>query len=87
MIFRNLDYERLRITDEGMRAPLNVDRTDAVSSGDGRSVEVEAVEVDEVAELSAIGEDDVRVSIGEGDVGGVGGVGELHVEAVVRPQF
>lgn len=58
------------------------DRAEAGGLRD-RGVEVEAVEVDELAELEAVGEDEVGVFFGEGDVGGVEGVGDLDVEAFV----
>ena len=50
-------------------------RPDPGDVGDGR-VEVEAVDVDEVAEVEAVVEDEIEVAVGEGDVGGVEGVGE-----------
>lgn len=44
---------------------------------------LEAAHLDELAELEAVGEDEV-VEVGrEGDVDGVGGVGDLDVEAFV----
>ncbi|KAI6690759.1 hypothetical protein NL676_027587 [Syzygium grande] len=58
---------------------------EAVGDGGVRGEE-EAVEVDEVAELEAIGEDKVRVAVGEGDVDGVEGVGEVEENAVVGPE-
>ena len=36
--------------------------------------------------MEAVGEDEVVVVVGEGDVGGVGGVGELDEEASVGPE-
>ena len=50
-------------------------RPDPGDVGDGR-VEVEAVDIDEVAEVEAVVEDEIEVAVGEGDVGGVEGVGE-----------
>ena len=49
-------------------------RPDPGDVGDGR-VEVEAVDVDEVAEVEAVVEDEIEVAVGEGDVGGVEGGG------------
>jgi len=66
--------------DEGLRGA-----EEGVAAGEGaevgdrgeRGVEVEAVDVDELAELEAVGEDEVGVGVGEEDVGGVEGVGEV----------
>ena len=66
--------------DEGLRGA-----EEGVAAGEGakvgdegeRGVEVEAVDVDELAELEAVGEDEVGVKVGEEDVGGVKGVGEV----------
>lgn len=74
--------QRLRGTGEGV-APR--DGADSGDAGD-RGVEIEAVDVDELAELEAVGEDEIGVFIGEGDVGGVEGVGELDVETLVGPE-
>ena len=41
-----------------------------------RRVKVESVDVDEVAEVEGVVEDEIEVAVGEGDVGGVEGVGE-----------
>lgn len=51
-----------------------------------RGVKLEAVDVDELAELEAIVEDEIDVAVGEGDVGGVEGVRELDEEALVGPE-
>ena len=47
---------------------------------------MEAINVDKLAELEAVGEDQFGVAVGKGDVGGVEGIGELDVEAVVGPK-
>lgn len=62
------------------------DWADAANTGNGR-VEVESIYIDELAELETIGEDEVGVAVREGDVGGVEGVGELDVKAVVGPEI
>lgn len=49
-------------------------------------MEDEAVDVDELAEVEAVVEDEIDVAVGEGDVGGVEGVGEVDEEAVVGPE-
>lgn len=49
-------------------------------------MEQEAVEVDKLTQLESVGEDEFGVVVREGDVGGVEGVRQLNVEAVVRPQ-
>lgn len=60
---------------------------EAGGTGDGGvGGEEEAVDVDEVAELESVGEDEVGVAVREGDVGGVEGVGEVEEEAVVGPE-
>lgn len=64
-----------------------MDGTHAVCAGDGGSLEMEALYVDELAELRAVGEDDIGVAVGEGDVSGVGGIGELDVEAMAGPEI
>ena len=75
-------YEGVGGADEGEAAG---DGAEGRGAGDG-GVEEEAVEVDELAELEAVGEDEVGVAVREGDVGGVEGVGELDEEAVVGPE-
>lgn len=52
-----------------------------------RGVEVEAFDVDKLAELEAIREYEFGVAVGERDVSGVERVGELYVKAVVRPEI
>lgn len=47
---------------------------------------MEAVNVDELAQLESVGENQFGVAVGEGDVGGVEGIGELNVEAMVGPE-
>lgn len=36
--------------------------------------------------MEAVGEDEISVAVRERDVGGVVGIGELHVKSVVRPE-
>lgn len=59
---------------------------DAANTGNGR-IEVEAIHIYELAKLEAIGEDEIGVAFRKGDIGGVEGVGELDVKAVVGPQI
>lgn len=54
--------------------------------GNWRGVKEEAIEVYKLAQLEAIGEYEISVAVGEGDVGGVEGIGKLHVKSVVRPE-
>lgn len=61
------------------------DRADPADTRN-RGIELEAVDIDELTELQAIREDEVDVAVGEADVGGVEGVGELDVEALVGPE-
>lgn len=51
-----------------------------------RRIELETVNVDELAELQAISENKVVVALREGNVGGIEGIGELNVEAMVGPE-
>ena len=69
--------ERLRGADEGVATGEGAEAGDGGEGG----VEEEAVDVDELAEVEAVGEDEVGVGVGELDVGGVEGVRELQVEA------
>lgn len=59
------------------------DGAEAECAGDRRGIKLEAVDVGKLAELDAIGADEVVVGVGEGDVGGVGGIRELDEEAVI----
>lgn len=56
---------------------------EAGCTGEGRGIEVEAVDVGELSKVEAVGEDEVVVVVGEGDIGRMGGVGELDEEAAV----
>lgn len=51
-----------------------------------RRIELEAVNVHELTELQAIGENEFVVALRKGDVGGVERIGELDVEAMVGPE-
>lgn len=59
------------------------DGAEANCAGEGRGIESEGVDVGELAEADAVGEDEVVVGIGEGDVGGVCGIGKLDEEAAI----
>jgi len=74
--------EGLGGAEEGVAAGEGADGGDGGEGG----VELETVDVDELAELEAVGEDEVGVGVGEEDVGGVEGVGEVEVEALVGPE-
>lgn len=52
-----------------------------------RRIEFEPVDVDELAELQSVCEDEIVVSVGEANVGGVEGVGELDVKSMVGPEI
>lgn len=58
---------------------------EGAEGGDGgeRGMEVEAVDVDKLAEVEAVGEDEVGVWVGEEYVGGVQGIGEVQVEPLL----
>lgn len=66
-----------------------------VTAGDGanagnagyRGVKFETVDVDKLTELQPIGEDEIDVTFGEGDVGGVEGIGKLDIEPMIRPEI
>lgn len=62
---------------------------EGADGGDRREgrIELETVDVNELAQLEAVGEDEVSVGVGEKDVGGVEGVGEVEVEALVGPEI
>lgn len=60
------------------------DGADSGGAWDG-SGEFEAFEVDKLAELETVGEDEICVALGEADVGGVKRVGDLDVEALIGP--
>lgn len=65
--------ERVRRSDEGVGTATG-NRSDANGAGRGLG-ELETIDVDELAQLGPAGEDGVGISVREGDVGGVGGVG------------
>lgn len=50
-------------------------------------IEVEAVNVDELTNLETVREDEIGVRVREEDVGGVEGIGEVEVEALVGPEI
>lgn len=70
------DGEGLGIPREGVAAG---DGADAGGAGEG-GVDFETVDEGKLAELEAVGKYLIGVSVGEGGIGGVEGIGELHVE-------
>lgn len=66
-------YERVRGSYEGVGTGTG-NRPEANGAGRGLG-ELETIDVDELAQLGPAGEDGVGISVREGDVGGVGGVG------------